>query len=33
VKLNGAATGNVWRKVDSLDIDPWVLGLGIGKKF
>ena len=33
VKLRGAATGNVWRKVDSLDINPWVIGIGIGKKF
>ena len=33
VKLNGAATGNVWRKIDSLDINPWVVGIGIGKKF
>lgn len=33
VELRGAATGNVWRKVDSLDIDPWVIGVGIGKKF
>jgi outer membrane protein len=33
VELRGAATGNVWRKVDSLDIDPWVIGIGLGKKF
>lgn len=33
VELRGAATGNVWRKVDSLDIDPWVIGIGIGKRF
>jgi outer membrane protein len=33
VKLKGAATGNEWRKIDSLDIDPWVFGIGIGKKF
>lgn len=33
VELKGAATGNVWRKVDSLDIDPWVIGVGVGKKF
>lgn len=33
VKLKGAATGNVWRKIDSLDINPWVVGIGIGKKF
>ena len=33
VELKGAATGNAWRKIDSLDINPWVLGIGIGKKF
>ncbi len=22
-----------WKKIDSLDIDPWVFGLGVGKKF
>ena len=33
VKLKGAATGNRWEKVDSLDINPWVIGIGIGKKF
>ncbi len=33
VKLKGAATGNRWQKVDSLDINPWVIGIGIGKKF
>lgn len=29
VKLNVAG----WTKIDSLDINPWVVGLGIGKKF
>lgn len=33
VKLKGAVTGNAWRKIDSLDINPWVIGIGIGKKF
>lgn len=33
VKLKGAATGNAWTKIDSLDINPWVVGIGIGKKF
>ncbi len=33
VKLRGAVTGNVWRKIDSLDINPWVIGFGVGKKF
>ncbi|MFA7351488.1 MAG: OmpW family outer membrane protein [Methylotenera sp.] len=27
-KINGN-----WTKIDSLDIDPWVFGIGIGKKF
>jgi outer membrane protein len=33
VKLIGGVTGNEWRKIDSLDINPWVVGIGIGKKF
>ncbi|MFV1921613.1 MAG: OmpW/AlkL family protein, partial [Methylotenera sp.] len=33
VKLKGAATGGVWRKIDDLDINPWVIGFGVGKKF
>ena len=33
VKLNGAVTGGAWTKIDSLDINPWVFGIGIGKKF
>jgi outer membrane protein len=32
VKLDSAITGR-WTKIDSLDINPWVFGLGIGKKF
>ena len=35
VKLD--ATGTLspagWQKIDSLDIDPWVVSIGIGKKF
>jgi outer membrane protein len=31
VKLNTPA--GAWTKIDSLDIDPWVFGIGIGKKF
>lgn len=23
----------IWKKIDSLDINPWVFGVGIGKKF
>lgn len=30
VKANVAGT---WTKIDSLDIDPWVVGFGIGRKF
>lgn len=33
VKLKGAVTANTWRKIDSLDINPWVVGIGVGKKF
>lgn len=33
VELKGAVTGNAWRKIDSLDINPWVIGVGIGKRF
>lgn len=33
VKLKGAATGGAWRKIDALDINTWVIGVGIGKKF
>lgn len=28
-----ANVGGTWTKIDSLDIDPWVFGLGVGKKF
>jgi outer membrane protein len=33
VKLRNPLAGNTWTKIDSLDIDPWVIGIGIGKKF
>ena len=33
VQLKGAATDNQWRKVDALDINPGVFGIGIGKRF
>lgn len=26
-------TGSTWTKIDSLDIDPWVISIGVGKKF
>ncbi|HSR02866.1 MAG TPA: OmpW family outer membrane protein [Methylophilaceae bacterium] len=32
VKLDLANNGD-WRKIDDLDINPWVIGVGIGKKF
>lgn len=28
-----ANIGGSWTKIDSLDINPWVFGIGIGKKF
>jgi outer membrane protein len=31
VKLN--VNGGGWKKIDSLDIDPWVISIGFGKKF
>jgi outer membrane protein len=33
VKLKNPLAGNAWTKIDSLDINPWVVGVGIGKKF
>ncbi len=33
VELKGAATGGVWTKIDDLDINTWVIGFGVGKKF
>lgn len=30
---NGANNTGAWTKIDELDINPWVFGLGIGKKF
>ena len=30
---NPLVAGTPWTKIDSLDIDPWVIGIGIGKKF
>jgi outer membrane protein len=33
VKLQNPLAGNAWTKIDSLDINPWVVGIGIGKKF
>lgn len=33
VKMQNPLAGNRWTKIDSLDINPWVFGVGIGKKF
>ncbi|MDT7850595.1 OmpW family outer membrane protein [Methylophilus sp. VKM B-3414] len=34
VEMKSAAlTGDRWTKIDKLDINPWVLGIGIGKRF
>lgn len=33
VELKNPLAGNAWTKIDSLDINPWVVGIGIGKKF
>ena len=33
VELKNPLNGGVWTKIDSLDINPWVFGIGIGKKF
>lgn len=33
VELRNPLASNRWTKIDSLDINPWVLGIGIGKKF
>lgn len=33
VEMQNPLNGNKWTKIDDLDIDPWVIGIGIGKKF
>jgi len=33
VKLRNPLAGNSWTKIDSLDVNPWVISLGIGKRF
>lgn len=33
VKMKGPITNYAWTKIDSRDIDPWVIGIGIGKRF
>ena len=33
VEMKSATTGNRWTKIDALDINPWVVSVGIGKRF
>jgi outer membrane protein len=33
VELKNPLAGNKWTKIDSLDVNPWVVGIGIGKRF
>jgi outer membrane protein len=33
VEMQNPLNGNKWTKIDSLDVNPWVVGIGIGKKF
>lgn len=33
VEMRSALTGNRWTKIDNLDINPWVLSIGVGKRF
>ena len=33
VKMRDHASTGAWTKIDKLDINPWVFGVGIGKKF
>ncbi len=33
VEMRSAVTGGRWTKIDSLDIDPWVISVGFGKRF
>lgn len=33
VELKNPLAGGAWTKIDDLDINPWVVGIGIGKKF
>jgi outer membrane protein len=34
VKMNAPVLGTAgWQKIDNLDINPWVISVGIGKKF
>lgn len=33
VEMQNPLNGNKWTKIDDLDVNPWVVGIGIGKKF
>jgi outer membrane protein len=33
VKMQNPLNSNKWTKIDSLDVNPWVVGIGIGKRF
>lgn len=33
VELRNPLAGNTWTKIDDLDVNPWVIGIGIGKRF
>ena len=33
VKWRGPLVANAWTKIDKLDVNPWIFGVGIGKKF
>ncbi len=33
VELKNPLNAGKWTKIDSLDINPWIIGFGIGKKF
>jgi outer membrane protein len=33
VKMRAPGSTGAWTKIDKLDINPWVFGVGIGKKF
>ena len=32
-KVETQASNNVWTKIDQLDVDPWVVSVGFGRKF
>jgi outer membrane protein len=32
-KVEANLSGTTWTKIDQLDVDPWVVSVGIGRKF